>query len=71
VFDQTTFDVADALRLRPNDIIPLTKPLNGIVRVEVDSEPWFTAQLGEFRNRKAVKIIELIDAAAEHAGGGE
>ncbi|MDL2327174.1 flagellar motor switch protein FliM [Ruminococcaceae bacterium OttesenSCG-928-A11] len=69
VFDETTIDVADALRLRPNDIIPLSKPLNGIVRVEVDNAPWFTAQLGESRNRKAVKIIDLLEDAVQHIGG--
>ncbi len=61
VFDETTIDVADALRLRPNDIIPLSKPLNGIVRLEVDSATWFTAQLGSSRNKKAVKIIECLE----------
>lgn len=68
VFDQTSIDVADALRLRPNDIIPLTKPLNGVVQVEVDDAPWFTAQLGECRNRKAIKIINLLEDAGELTG---
>ncbi len=63
VFDETTIDVADALRLRPNDIIPLSKPLNGIIRVEVDKVPWFKAQLGFSRRQKAVKIIDLNDGA--------
>ncbi len=65
IFDQTSINVSDALRLRPNDIIPLAKPLDGIVRVEVDDMPWFTAQLGESRNRKAVKIIDLVEGAAD------
>ncbi|MDL2293587.1 flagellar motor switch protein FliM [Ruminococcaceae bacterium OttesenSCG-928-D13] len=68
VFDETTIDVADALRLRPNDIIPLSKPMNGIVRVEVDDAPWFTAQLGESRNRKAIKIIDLLEDAPQPGG---
>lgn len=63
VFDETTIDVADALRLRPDDIIPLSKPLDGIVTVEVDSAPWFTAQLGSSRSKKAVKIIDAVDRA--------
>lgn len=61
VFDETSIDVADALRLRPNDIIPLNKPLNGIVKIQVDGSPWFTAQLGSSRSRKAIKIIELAE----------
>ncbi len=63
VFDETTINVADALRLRPNDIIPLSKSLNGIIRVEVDKVPWFKAQLGFSRRQKAVKIIDLNDGA--------
>jgi flagellar motor switch protein FliM len=65
VFDETSINVADALQLRPNDIIPLAKPLDGIIKIQVDDKPWFTAQLGSSRNRKAVKIIELV------SGGGE
>ncbi len=65
VFDETTMDVSDALRLKPNDIIPLSKTLNGIIKVEVDNSPWFSAQLGFSRNRKAVKIIELLEIPEE------
>ncbi|MDL2219599.1 flagellar motor switch protein FliM [Ruminococcaceae bacterium OttesenSCG-928-O06] len=65
VFDETTIDVADALRLRPNDIIPLKKPLNGIIRIEVDDTPWFMAQLGESRNLKAIKIIDMAGSHPE------
>ncbi|MGD9560592.1 MAG: flagellar motor switch protein FliM [Oscillospiraceae bacterium] len=60
VFDDTSMEVSDALRLRPNDIIPLTKALDGIIRVEVDDTPWFTAQLGASRSKKAVKIIDTV-----------
>lgn len=72
VFDETSIDVSDALRLRPNDIIPLNKALNGIVKIEVDEEAWFTAQLGQSRNRKSIKIIELLEPAeaAGAAGSG-
>ncbi len=61
VFDETTMEIHEALRLRPNDVIPLTKPLDGIVRVIVENTPWFTAQLGSSRNWKAVKILEVIE----------
>lgn len=65
IFDETTIDVADALRLRPNDIIPLTKAMNGVVKIEVDDRPWFTAQLGTSRNRRAIKILEVIEEGEE------
>lgn len=70
IFDKTSMEVVDALRLRPNDIIPLNKPMNGIVRIDVDGEPWFTAQLGSSRNRKAVKVIELLNQKEVGAGEG-
>ncbi|MDL2252716.1 flagellar motor switch protein FliM [Ruminococcaceae bacterium OttesenSCG-928-I18] len=60
IFDETTMEIREALRLRPNDIIPLTKPLDGIVKVAVDNTPWFTAQLGSSRNWKAIKILEIV-----------
>ncbi len=65
IFDQTNIVIADALRLRPNDVIPLAKPLDGIVRIEVDNTPWFTAQLGESRNHKSVKIIALMQSSED------
>ena len=61
IFDETTIEVVDALKLRPNDIIPLSKPLDGVVRVEVDQVPWFTAQLGSSRSWKAVKILDALE----------
>ncbi len=67
IFDETSINVADALRLRPNDVIPLEKALNGIVRIEVDKVPWFTAQLGQSRNRKALKVIDLVVPQEEKA----
>lgn len=60
VFDQTSIDVVDALRLRPNDIIPLSKSLDGMVTIEVENTPWFTAQVGTSRNKKAIKIVDLL-----------
>ncbi len=64
VFDETTIDVEDALRLRPDDIIPLPKPLDGIVRVEVDDQPWFRAQLGSSRGKRAIKLIDALETEA-------
>lgn len=67
VFDETEMDIADALRLRRGDVIPLTKELNGIVKVEVGGTPWFTGQLGNSRNKKAVKIMELVPQEDQEA----
>ncbi len=65
IFDQTSMEIHEALRLRPGDIIPLTKSLDGIVQVVVADTPWFTAQLGSSRNWKAVKILSTVEEEEE------
>lgn len=67
IFDETSINISDALTLQPNDIITLSKPLNGVVKVEVDNTPWFHAQLGSSRNKKAVKIIDSINEGSKNS----
>lgn len=59
VFDQTQIDLSDIVRLRVDDVIPLTKKLNSGVSITVDGVPWFNASLGGVKNKKAVKIKEM------------
>lgn len=61
VFDETCIEVLDLIRLKVNDVIPLPKPLDGVVSVLVDDKPWFKAQLGTSRSCKAIKILDSID----------
>ncbi len=58
IFDETSIELHEALRLRPNDIIPLSRPLDGVISIQVENQPWFHAQLGNSRNWKAIKILE-------------
>ena len=61
VFDEIELNLHDVLQLEVNDIIPLGKELNSSVSVLVDNIPWFEAQMGETRHRKAVKVTKLIE----------
>ncbi len=61
VFDETSIELHEALRLRPNDIIPLSRPLDGVVHIAIEERAWFTAQLGNSRNWKAIKILDIIE----------
>ncbi len=74
IFDETSIELHEALRLRPNDIIPLSRPLDGVVHINVEQQPWFTAQLGNSRNWKAIKILSTLkdkeEAEKPNAGGG-
>ncbi|MEG0116431.1 MAG: flagellar motor switch protein FliM, partial [Hydrogenoanaerobacterium sp.] len=56
VFDQTHLDLAEIMNLRIDDVIPLNKKLNSNIAIEVNDVPWFTASLGNVKNKKAVKV---------------
>lgn len=59
VFDQTQLELADIMRLRVNDVIPLSKHVNGNINLFVDDTPWFSGKLGATKNKKAVKITGI------------
>lgn len=59
IFDQTQLELADIMRLRVNDVIPLSKHVNGNINLFVDNAPWFSGKLGVTKNKKAVKITGI------------
>lgn len=59
IFDQTQLELADIMRLRVNDVIPLSKHVNGNINLFVDDVPWFSGKLGVTKNKKAVKITGI------------
>lgn len=56
VLADTQLDLKDVLQLQPSDVIILNKNINSDIEVMVDDIPWFTAKLGETKNKKSVKI---------------
>lgn len=61
VLDEIELDLHDILQLEVNDIIPLSKRYDSNVTLNVDDSPWFEARLGETKQRKAVRIEQLIE----------
>lgn len=59
IFDQTQLELADIMRLRVNDVIPLSKHVKGNINLFVDNAPWFSGKLGVTKNKKAVKITGI------------
>lgn len=59
IFDQTQLELADIMRLQVDDIIPLSKHVNGSINLCVDNAPWFSGKLGVTKNKKAIKITGI------------
>lgn len=61
VLDEVDINLHDILQLEVNDIITLPKGLSAPVQVLIDNVVWFEAIMGETKQRKAVKIVKLVD----------
>ncbi len=59
VFDKIELELIDVLRLQPNDVIQLKKPLSGDVDVLINNKPYFQGTLGFSKNNKAVRINKV------------
>lgn len=65
VFDQFKLGLGDIMQLQPDDVIPLNKPIDSDVLITIDKVPWFTAKLGETKQKKAVKLNNLVSNGDE------
>lgn len=61
IFDEFTVELKDILQLQPMDIIPLNKKVTDDINITLNGIPWFTAKLGETKQRKAIKLNNLIE----------
>ncbi len=59
VFDEIELELIDVLRLQPNDVIQLKKPLSGDVDILINDKPYFQGTLGLSKNNKAVRINKV------------
>lgn len=59
IFDTIEIDLAEVLRLQQNDVIQLKKPLNSDVEVIIDNTSYFKGSLGQFKNKKAIRINKI------------
>ena len=65
IFDQFQMSLKDIMQLQPDDIIPLSKPINSDILVTIDKTPWFTAKLGETKQKKAIKLQNIVSNGDE------
>ena len=65
VFDQFSMPLQEIIQLRPDDVIPLNKPIESDVLITVDEIPWYTAKLGESKQKKAVKLNKFLSNGDE------
>ncbi len=59
VFDTLELELGDVLRLQPDDVIKLKKPLSGDVDIIIDNKPYFQGTLGLSKDQKAVRINKV------------
>jgi len=67
---RTTIRVDDLLNLQPGDIITTEKPVGADVFIEAEGKLKFTAQLGQFRGKRAVRITRVRQEGDEPAVAG-
>lgn len=60
VLDEFQLDLRDILNLQVSDVIPIGKSIESDIKIMIDDMPWFYAKLGELRNKRAVKLNDLI-----------
>lgn len=60
VLDNFQMRLRDIVQLQEMDVVMLNKNINDDITVLVDSEPWFTAKLGESGMKKSIKLNKSI-----------
>ena len=67
IFDEFQLDLQEIMHLQPDDVIPLSKRVDSDLLVTVDSMPWFTAKLGETKQKKAIRLNNMVSKGDEVA----
>ena len=65
VFDEFHLELRDIMQLQPDDVIPLNKPIDSDVLIKIGRVPWFTAKLGEIKQKKAIKLQNIVSNGDE------
>ncbi len=61
IFDQLQLELREIMSLQPDDVIPLAKKAGSDVLVTVDKIPWFTAKLGQTKQKKAIRLNDIVN----------
>ncbi len=65
VFDEFPLELREIMQLQPDDVIPLGKSIDSEILVKVGGIPWCTAKLGEFKQKKAIKLQNIVSNGDE------
>ena len=60
ILSETQLDMSDVINLQVGDIIPLGKPIDGNISLQVGGKTWFDGKLGTYNHKKAVKIEHVF-----------
>lgn len=58
---ETTISTADLIGLRVGDIIASEKDIHEPLVVSIEGRPKFSASPGQFKGRKAIEILQVIE----------
>ncbi|MGN0650705.1 MAG: flagellar motor switch protein FliM [Oscillospiraceae bacterium] len=61
ILAEINLDLYEVLTLQVNDVIPLGKPINSNITINIGSRVWCDGKLGTFNNNKAVMIDNFIE----------
>ena len=60
ILSETQLDMSDVINLQVGDILPLGKPIDGNISLQVGGKTWFDGKLGTYNHKKAVKIEHVF-----------
>jgi flagellar motor switch protein FliM len=61
VLGKTVITMNDLLKLQIGDVIKTDQMVNKEIKVNIGNKAWFNAQLGTKKNKKALKICDIIE----------
>ncbi len=62
---QTSMTLSELLALRPGDVITTEKPIKSELSVSIEGRKKFVGKLGQFRQKKAVRITRVVQQPTE------
>ncbi len=65
ILAETTITLADVLQMQPGDVIVTDKPASEPVKVCVEGEAKYEAQLGKFKQNRALRIVRSVSGASK------
>ena len=58
--DRCTMSFEEVTDLRVNDVLMLNKRIDDDIEVHIEGMPWYSARMGEKKNKKAIKLVKSL-----------